>query len=97
LSKYVKAIRAAGMIVTAGTEHNTLELIGIEPLCVGGQPVPADIQAIFWEGACVVAAHQFLTLHGQPGYVCGATESRIAELHRIGAAVIYQYREPSTH
>ena len=96
LSKYAIAMRAAGLIVTAGTEHNTLELIPIEPACLGGQPVPADVQAIFWEGACVVAAHQFLSLHGQPGYVPGATESRIAELHRIGAAVIYQYREAST-
>jgi hypothetical protein len=27
LSKYVKAMRAAGLMVTAGTEHNTLELL----------------------------------------------------------------------
>ena len=31
LSKYVKAMRAAGLVVTAGTEHNTLDLLPIEP------------------------------------------------------------------
>lgn len=92
LSRYVKAFRAAGMIVTAGTEHNTLDLIPIEPTCLGGAPIPGDIKSIFWEGACVVAAHQFLNLNGQTGFVAGCGQDRIAMLKRIGAAVIGKYR-----
>jgi hypothetical protein len=102
LSKYVKAMRAAGLVVTAGTEHNTLDLLPIEPTCVKSIPVPEDVKAIFWEGACVVAAHQFLTLHGKCGFVdstgkpnpeYSSTEARIGAFKALGAAVIQRYRE----
>ena len=69
LNTYVKALRAAGLSITAGTEHNTLDLIPIEPTCKDGIPIPEDLKQIFWEGACVAAGHQFLTLHGQAGFV----------------------------
>ena len=61
-------MRAAGLAVTAGTEHNTLDLIPFDPSCNDGD-VPPSIREVFWEGACVVAAHQFLSLHGECGYV----------------------------
>jgi hypothetical protein len=100
LSRYVKAMRAAGFVVTWGTEHNTLEMLAMEPTCLKGQPVPEDVKEIFWEGACVAAAHQFLTLNGECGYVdsSGApapgwagVEERIAAFRRLGAAVIETY------
>jgi hypothetical protein len=93
LSEYVNAVRRAGLIVTAGTEHNTLELLPIEPKCIGGAPIPEELLSIFWEGACVVAAHQFLTLHGQQGFSAFCGEDRIAALRKLGAAVIYKYRD----
>ena len=31
--------------------------------------VPEKLQEIFWEGACVVAAHQFFRLNDLPGFV----------------------------
>jgi len=101
LTRYVKAMRAAGFVISSGTEHNTLDLIPIEPTCVGGEPVPEDVKEVFWEGACVFAAHQFLTLHGECGYVdanggpnpaYADAEARIADLARLGAAVIQEYR-----
>ena len=95
LSRYVKAMRRAGLVITGGTEHNTLDLLPIEPTCVGRQPVPDDIKDIFWEGACVVAAHQFLNLHGHKGFEVGCGEERIAALRRLGATVIRLYREQS--
>jgi hypothetical protein len=102
LSKYVKAMRAAGLVVTAGTEHNTLDLLPIEPACLKGVPVPDDVKEIFWEGACVVAAHQFLTLHGECGFVDAQgkpnpkypnTTTRIAAFKSLGGAVIRRYME----
>jgi len=99
--EYVTRMRSAGLVLTAGTEHNTLDLIPLAPVCRDG-PVPDDLQAIFWEGTCVVAAHQFLTLHGECGYVDTAgklnpqyasAEERIVSLARIGAAVIRRYQE----
>lgn len=100
LSRYVKAMRAAGLAVVGGTEHNTLDLIPIEPTCLKGTPVPDEVKRIFWEGACVVAAHQFLTLHGQAGFVESAgrpngayrsDEAWIQEFAKLGAAVIDRY------
>lgn len=102
LTKYVKAMRAAGLVITAGTEHNTLDLIPIEPTCKGGAAIPEELKDIFWEGACVAAAHQFLTMHGEAGFVDATgnpnpqyktAEDRIAAFARIGAAVIRKYQE----
>ncbi len=100
LGEYVRAMRAAGLVVTAGTEHNTLDLLPIEPACVKATPVPEDVKEIFWEGACVVAAHQFLTLHGECGLVDGQGKAnpaypddatRIASLKLLGEALIRRY------
>ncbi len=100
LSRYVKAMRAAGLVITAGTEHNTLDLLPIEPACVKGVPVPEDVKGIFWEGACVVAAHQFLTRHGECGFVDAQgrpnpkhpdATTRIAAFKALGESVIQRY------
>jgi hypothetical protein len=99
LRHYAKRMRDAGLAVTGGTEHNTLALIPIAPTCKDG-PMPDDLRAIFWEGACVVAAHQFLTLHGECGYVdsqgtpnadYASADQRIKGLASIGAAVMQRY------
>ncbi len=97
LGRYVLALRRAGIVVVGGTEHNTPELVPLEPMCVGNQPVPPYVQTIFEEGACVVAAHQFLTAHGECGYVdqngrpnpnYKTTEERITTMAGIGQKVI---------
>ena len=102
LSRYVHAMRRAGLFVTAGTEHNTLDLLPIAPTCLGGEPIPEDVQDIFWEGACVLVAHQYLTLLGQPGFVDGAgvldpaypsADARIAAYRTLGAGVLARYEE----
>lgn len=102
LQEYVTKVRAAGFVVAAGTEHNTLDLIPIEPQCKGQTEVPEDVKEIFWEGVCVTAAHQFLVAQGERGYVdaTGAlhpdydnTEDRIAAFKQLGAAVIQTYFE----
>lgn len=102
LVRYVRAMRAAHLAVTAGTEHNTLDMLAIEPACIGKKPVPEEIKEIFWEGACVVAAHQFLTLHGRCGFVDGdgrpnaaydSAAGRIEAFRSLGAAVIQRYYE----
>lgn len=105
LSRYVKTYREAGMFVTAGTEHNTLDLIPIAPTCDKGVSIPEEIQAIFWEGACVVAAHQFLRLLGHAGYLdangkpnaeYSTDEARIVAFRELGEAVFARYRS-ATH
>jgi hypothetical protein len=101
LERYVEGIRGAGFVVTAGTEHNTRDMLPIEPTCVDGQPIPDGIKDIFWEGACVVAAHQVLTLRGETGFVdsegrpnpaFASAEERIAAFSALGDALIRQFR-----
>lgn len=54
LEEYARRMHEAGFAVVAGTEHNTLDLLPLEPKCVGGQEIPEHINDIFWEGACYV-------------------------------------------
>ncbi len=100
LARYVRAMRDAGIVVTAGTEHNTRDLLPIAPTCVKGAPIPAETQAIFEEGACVLAAHQYLASRGEPGFVdphgkanpnFATDEARINHFAKLGRAVIEKY------
>jgi hypothetical protein len=98
---YIRAFRAAGIIVTAGTEHNTPERIPLQPLAKGGAPLPDDVLDTLYEGACVVAGHQAESAVGRPGYVDtngrpgpGPREAWIARFAAIGAAAIEQ-RSPT--
>jgi len=95
--RYVTAMRDAGLIVTAGTEHNTRDVIPLAPTCANGAPIPDHIHDIFWEGTCVVAAHQYLTGRGKPAYIgengqpagnYPSNEARIADLSALGAEII---------
>jgi hypothetical protein len=97
LQRYVHAMRSAGLVVSAGTEHNTLDLVSMSPSCIQGLPLPARVREIFAEGAYVVVAHQYLQLHGRCGYVDDrgelnpafpGTEERIARFRSLGAAVV---------
>ena len=101
LERYVTAFRRADFVVTVGTEHNTLDLLPMEPACRGGAPVPPAVKEIFLEGAYVVIAHQFLTSIGCPGYVdtegnlntaFSSPEERIGYFRRVGAAVVARHQ-----
>jgi len=102
LERYVRAYRKAGIAVTAGTEHNTLDLLPLEPTCKGGAEISDELKEIFWEGACVVAAHQFLNLRGRCGFVdsrgransaYSTAEERIRAFSALGAALIRRYHD----
>ena len=102
LARYVHAMHDAGMVLTAGTEHNTLDLLPLEPVCADGSPIADDLQEIFWEGACVAAAHEFLCWNNLPGYVdergvvnpaFDNHHARIAYFRALGASVIARSRE----
>lgn len=97
LTHYVTAFRQAGFVVTAGTEHNTRDLLPITPTCLGGEQIPAEIDAIFREGACVVAAHQhrrqqgewgFVDSNGMPNPHYSDADSRIAAFANRGAELL---------
>jgi hypothetical protein len=97
VDEYVAAFRSAGIIVTAGTEHNTPERIPLEPRCVDGSMPSETARDIFWEGTCVIAAHQHLRSEGRPGFVdrdgvpnagFPDAEARIRWFAELGAGII---------
>ena len=97
VDEYVTAFRGAGILVMAGTEHNTMSRIPLEPRCTDDS-LPSDLaREAFWEATCVVAAHQHLTASGRPGYVDRRgrlepgfpdAESRIRWFRDLGAGLI---------
>jgi hypothetical protein len=90
VDRYVRAFEAAGLIVVAGTEHNTPDLIPLTPAAQDG-PLSDHARAAFWRGATVVAAHQHLAGQGRDGYTdrAGArTGTSLADLAALGAQLI---------
>lgn len=87
--EYVEAFTEAGIVLMAGTEHNTLDKIPLDPFCLDG-PMPEVARAAFFDGTCIVAAHQSLIAAGKPGFVDG--RGRVvgdrAELAALGAELI---------
>jgi hypothetical protein len=69
VDRYVKILRAAGIVVVAGTDHNTRRMAPLTSTALGGVPLSAAVREIFWEGTCVLVAHQRLRSAGQFGYV----------------------------
>ena len=97
LSRYVMKMREAGIVITVGTEHNTMDMIPLTPTCRNAVPISEELQEIFYEGACVVAAHQYHSARNETGYVdehgqlnnkYTDTEERIAAFAHLGQSVL---------
>jgi len=94
LRNYASVFKRKGVILTAGTEHNTPRMEPMVPACRGGVELDETLKEAFWKGACVIAAHQYLTGFGQAGYVDhqgNRTDEKITKLETVGEAVIAYY------
>jgi hypothetical protein len=69
LKKFTEFFHEKGFLVTFGTEHNTPEMIPLTVTARGSVPLDVSLKKIAWEGACVIAAHQYLRADGRQGYV----------------------------
>ena len=69
LKTFVEYFNEKGFVITFGTEHNTPELTPLTITARGGKQLDESLKLIAWEGACVVAAHQYLRAHDRQGYV----------------------------
>lgn len=94
---YVRAFRQAGIVVMAGTEHNTLDQLPLDPACRDGRPISPETRAAFWEGTCVVVAHQerrrrgldgFVDHEGVPAAGFADDDTRIRWFAELGAAIV---------
>ncbi len=104
VDRYVAAFRSRGIVVTAGTEHNTQQPIPFMPACRDDQPLSELALEAFWEGTCVVVAHQHRVISGEPGYVdrhgrpnadFAGSEDRIRAFREQGAELIGASRAPA--
>ncbi|MDR2911595.1 MAG: hypothetical protein LBV47_09605 [Bacteroidales bacterium] len=91
LKNFVEFFHANGFIIILGTEHNTPEMAPLSISAKGKTPLDGTLKKIAWEGACVIAAHQYLRINGMQG--CATHNSRIIakqrqELARLGQRVI---------
>jgi PHP domain len=64
LTEFVHFFHANGFIVLFGTEHNTPELAPLTVSCREQVALNAELARIGFEGACVIAAHQYLRAQG---------------------------------
>ncbi len=91
LKSFVEFFHDKGFIITFGTEHNTPEMIPLTVSARGSVPLDEPLKRIAWEGACIIAAHQYLRADGRQGYVLpDGTHSKkqMGELINLGQMVI---------
>lgn len=91
LERYAGYCWNKGMIVTFGTEHNTPLLEPVKVSASGTTDLSPFLKEIGYKGACIVAAHQYLTGTGEKGYLDNSGDlvsCDYSELIRIGHALI---------
>jgi hypothetical protein len=94
LKEFVNFFQENNFIITFGTEHNTPELKPISVTARGNVPLDNELKKISWEGACVIAAHQYLHAKDEEGYV--KLDGKINREHldnfiELGKAVIEKF------
>ncbi len=94
LKSFVEFFHKKGFVITFGTEHNTPEMIPLTVTARGSVPLDDNLKRISWEGACIIAAHQYLRIDGRQGYVMPDgrhSADQRDELVRLGKMVIEYY------
>jgi len=96
LKEFVKFFYDNGFVITFGTEHNTPKLDPIKINAGGGIDLDDELKQINYEGAAVVAAHQYLIAKGEEGYLKDgvAKVEEKARFIELGKAVIAKFKRP---
>ncbi len=63
--EFVQFFHAHGFIILFGTEHNTPELTPLTVSARGNRSLDDNLKKINYEGACIIAAHQYLRARGE--------------------------------
>ncbi|WP_066630652.1 PHP domain-containing protein [Labilibacter marinus] len=94
LKEYAQFFWDNEILVTFGTEHNTPELIPLTVETRGHVDLDDDMKKLSYQGACVVAAHQYMVAQGEDGFVKENGERNGESLQpfvELGHAVISKY------
>lgn len=94
LKKFVKIFHEADFVITFGTEHNTPALIPLKVDTRGNIDLDDELKKISYQGACIIAAHQYLRTNGEEGYLDGngkAKVDQIDDFRALGSGVFNYY------
>lgn len=94
LKKFVQFFRSKNFLVSFGTEHNTPQLDPVKVSCRHGVELDEELNQIGYEGACIIAAHQYLVAKGEEGFLSADGSGKTAEYDafvKLGNAVIKQF------
>lgn len=94
LRDFVNFFHEKGFVITFGTEHNTPDMIPLTVSARGSVPLDESLKRIAWEGACVIAAHQYLRADERQGYVLpdgSHSKKQKNELVKLGQLAIEYY------
>lgn len=94
LKKFVQFFRSKNFLVSFGTEHNTPQLDPVKVSCRNGVELDEELNRIGYEGACIIAAHQYLVAKGEEGFLRADGSGKTAEydaLVKLGNAVIKNF------
>ena len=94
LKEFVQFFDEAGFIILFGTEHNTPDLTPLTVSCRYQVALDSDMARIGFEGACLIAAHQYLRAKGIKSKVSqwlSLNDNEKARLKILGKAVVEQF------
>lgn len=94
LKKFVQFFRSKNFLVSFGTEHNTPQLDPVKVSCRNGVELDGELNQIGYEGACIIAAHQYLVAKGEEGFLRANGSGKTAEYNafvKLGNAVIKRF------
>lgn len=91
LREFIQYFVEKRYVISLGSEHNTPGIFPVEVKIDGTNTLPDDLKEISYNGACVIAAHQYLKAKGKDGFVTPQgkrTDTNIADFVKLGNAVI---------
>lgn len=94
VKEFVMFFRERGYVITFGTEHNTPALTPLRVDTRGDVPFDYKLRKVAYEGACIIAAHQYLRSKGKEGFINPEGKARTDEEYafiELGAAVIDRF------
>jgi len=99
LKDFVRFFHAKKFLISFGTEHNTPQLDPVKVSCRDGVELDEELNRIGYEGASIIAAHQYLVANGEEGYLDLNGIAKADEYDsfvELGKAVIWHFIEASS-
>jgi hypothetical protein len=94
LRDYVDFFHKNGFVIIFGTAHSTPENKPLRVTTRDGEFLDEDLAAISFEGASILAAHQYLRSSGEQGYLDidgNPRKEKMNEFIALGKAVIHKF------